>query len=186
MRKSPNLVGSSLGKRKLELYLLNQFNRLCLDKLFRDMATMDKEGRIRLVGRTKEMIIRGGENIYPKEIEELLHRHDAVQDVFVSQNDFKAYLIIINNIPFVQICGVPDNRMGEEICAWIKLNDAAPKLTVDDIRSFCKEQVSLFNTSIDFYSFLKLFWRNFVFQGNAEQSDAFPFYTPKQRQNQKF
>lgn len=52
--------------------------------MYRDMATMDAEGRVRLVGRLKEMINRGGENIYPKEIEELLHQHDLVQEAFVS------------------------------------------------------------------------------------------------------
>ena len=65
-----------------------------------DMATMDSEGRIRLVGRTKEMIIRGGENIYPKEIEELLHQHDAVQDVFVSQSRMRFIYILFNDFLF--------------------------------------------------------------------------------------
>ncbi len=64
-----------------------------------DLATMDGEGYVNIVGRIKDMVIRGGENIYPREIEEFLYRHPKVQDV--------------------QVVGVPDKRYGEELCAWI-------------------------------------------------------------------
>ena len=64
-----------------------------------DLATMDADGYVNIVGRIKDMVIRGGENIYPREIEEFLYRHPKVQDV--------------------QVVGVPDQRYGEELCAWI-------------------------------------------------------------------
>ncbi|MDP1039537.1 AMP-binding enzyme, partial [Klebsiella pneumoniae] len=64
-----------------------------------DLATMDEQGYVNIVGRIKDMVIRGGENIYPREIEEFLYRHPQVQDV--------------------QVVGVPDVRYGEELCAWI-------------------------------------------------------------------
>ncbi|RWS02597.1 acyl-CoA synthetase-like protein, partial [Dinothrombium tinctorium] len=89
-----------------------------------DTATMDENGRIKLVGRVKEMIIRGGENIYPKEIEELLHKHPSIYEAFV--------------------CGVPDERMGEEICAWVKLKDGCDNVKEDDIKKFCKDKISYF------------------------------------------
>ncbi len=66
-----------------------------------DLATMDAEGYCNIVGRIKDMVIRGGENVYPREIEEFLYRHPKIQDV--------------------QVFGVPDERYGEELCAWIKL-----------------------------------------------------------------
>ena len=66
-----------------------------------DLATIDAEGYCNIVGRIKDMVIRGGENVYPREIEEFLYRHPKIQDV--------------------QVFGVPDDRYGEEICAWIKL-----------------------------------------------------------------
>jgi fatty-acyl-CoA synthase len=81
-----------------------------------DLATMDAEGYISITGRLKDMLIRGGENISPREIEEFLHTHPAVRDV--------------------QIIGVPDARLGEEIMAWIQLQPGAADLTVDDIRAF--------------------------------------------------
>ena len=68
-----------------------------------DLATMDEEGYVNIVGRLKDMVIRGGENVYPREIEEFLYRHPKIQDV--------------------QVIGVPDQKYGEEICAWIKLHD---------------------------------------------------------------
>ena len=64
-----------------------------------DLATMDDEGYLNIVGRSKDMIIRGGENIYPREIEEFLYTHDAIADV--------------------QVVGVPDEKYGEELCAWV-------------------------------------------------------------------
>ncbi|MDM0114858.1 AMP-binding protein [Variovorax sp. J22R133] len=86
-----------------------------------DLATMDAEGYVNIVGRIKDMVIRGGENIYPREIEEFLYRHPKVQDV--------------------QVVGVPDKKYGEELCAWIivKRDHSA---TEDDIREFCKGQIA--------------------------------------------
>jgi fatty-acyl-CoA synthase len=86
-----------------------------------DLATMDAEGYVNIVGRLKDMVIRGGENVYPREIEEFLYRHPAVQDV--------------------QVVGVPDLKYGEELCAWIKLRDGQTA-TADDIRAFCRGQIA--------------------------------------------
>lgn len=86
-----------------------------------DLATMDGDGYVNITGRLKDMIIRGGENIYPREIEEFLYTHPAIQDV--------------------QVFGVPDNRMGEEVCAWILLRDGE-QTQEDDIRAFCKGQIA--------------------------------------------
>jgi fatty-acyl-CoA synthase len=86
-----------------------------------DLATIDDEGYCNIVGRIKDMVIRGGENIYPREIEEFLYRYPKIQDV--------------------QVIGVPDPRYGEELCAWVKLRDgehAAP----EDIQEFCKGQIA--------------------------------------------
>jgi len=86
-----------------------------------DLATMDEEGYVNIVGRIKDMVIRGGENIYPREVEEFLYRHPMVQDV--------------------QVVGVPDPKYGEELCAWIiPKPGAAP--TEDDIRAFCQGQIA--------------------------------------------
>ena len=86
-----------------------------------DLATMDAEGYVNIVGRIKDLVIRGGENIYPREIEEFLYRHPKVQDV--------------------QVVGLPDRKYGEELCAWIivKPGQAA---TEDEIRDFCKGQIA--------------------------------------------
>jgi fatty-acyl-CoA synthase len=73
------------------------------------------------VGRLKDMVIRGGENVYPREIEEFLYRHPKIQDV--------------------QVIGVPDPRYGEEICAWIKLK-GDQTATAEEIREFCKGQIA--------------------------------------------
>ena len=86
-----------------------------------DLAIMDDEGYVNIVGRLKDMVIRGGENIYPREIEEFLYRHPKVQDV--------------------QVVGVPDVKYGEELCAWIKLRDGEAA-TADEIREFCKGQIA--------------------------------------------
>ncbi len=86
-----------------------------------DLATMDEQGYVNIVGRLKDMVIRGGENVYPREIEEFLYRHPKVQDV--------------------QVIGVPDPRYGEEICAWVKLRDGQVA-TPDEIREFCKGQIA--------------------------------------------
>jgi fatty-acyl-CoA synthase len=86
-----------------------------------DLATMDAEGYVNIVGRIKDMVIRGGENIYPREVEEFIYRHPKVQDV--------------------QVVGVPDSKYGEELCAWII---AKPNMTLTDaeIRQFCSEQIA--------------------------------------------
>ena len=86
-----------------------------------DLATMDAEGYVNIVGRLKDMVIRGGENVYPREIEEFLYSHPKIQDV--------------------QVIGVPDPRYGEEICAWIKLK-AGQGATAEEIREFCKGQIA--------------------------------------------
>ena len=81
-----------------------------------DLATIDAEGYCNIVGRIKDMIIRGGENVYPREIEEFLYNHPAIQDV--------------------QVIGIPDAKYGEEICAWIVIK-AGEILTADGVREFC-------------------------------------------------
>lgn len=81
---------------------------------------MDSKGYVRFIGRLKDMIIRGGENIYPREIEEFLHTHPKVADVYV--------------------VGVPDKRLGEELCACIKLKEKE-KASVEEIKEFCKNNV---------------------------------------------
>jgi fatty-acyl-CoA synthase len=86
-----------------------------------DLATMDPDGYCNIVGRIKDMVIRGGENIYPREIEEFLYRHPAIQDV--------------------QVFGIPDQRFGEELCAWIKIREGAT-LTDDEVKAFCKDQIA--------------------------------------------
>lgn len=86
-----------------------------------DLATMDEEGYVNIVGRIKDMVIRGGENIYPREVEEFLYRHPKVQDV--------------------QVVGVPDQRFGEELCAWV-IAKPGEALGEDEIRDFCKGQIA--------------------------------------------
>ncbi|PWV60178.1 AMP-binding protein [Plasticicumulans acidivorans] len=86
-----------------------------------DLATIDDEGFCNIVGRLKDMVIRGGENIYPREIEEFLYRHPKVQDV--------------------QVVGVPDPKYGEELCAWIRLRDGV-ECSEDEIRDFCRGQIA--------------------------------------------
>jgi fatty-acyl-CoA synthase len=86
-----------------------------------DLATIDAEGYCNIVGRIKDMVIRGGENIYPREIEEFLHRHPKIQDV--------------------QVIGVPDQRYGEELCAWVCLR-AGERATEEEIRAFCEGRIA--------------------------------------------
>ena len=86
-----------------------------------DLAVMDDDGYINIVGRIKDMIIRGGENVYPREIEEYLYRHPDVVEV--------------------QVIGVPDARYGEEIMAWVQPRDSAT-LDADDIKEFCRGQIA--------------------------------------------
>jgi fatty-acyl-CoA synthase len=88
-----------------------------------DLGIMDEAGYVRVVGRLKDMIIRGGENIYPREIEEFLFTHPDVQDA--------------------KVIGVPDEKYGEEVCAWIQLREGA-KLTEDDVRAYCKARIAYF------------------------------------------
>ena len=86
-----------------------------------DLAIIDDEGYCNIVGRAKDMLIRGGENVYPREIEEFLFRHPKVQSA--------------------QVFGVPDQKYGEEICAWIVLKPGLD-CTEDDIREFCRNQIA--------------------------------------------
>jgi fatty-acyl-CoA synthase len=86
-----------------------------------DLATMDAEGYCNIVGRIKDMVIRGGENVYPREIEEFLYRHPKIQDV--------------------QVFGVPDPRYGEEICAWVRVRPGE-ELTAEEVRAFCRDQIA--------------------------------------------
>ena len=86
-----------------------------------DLATLDDDGYCRIVGRIKDMVIRGGENVYPREIEEFLHGHPDVQDV--------------------QVIGVPDEKYGEELCAWIIPRTGAT-LDEDAVRDFCRGQIA--------------------------------------------
>jgi len=86
-----------------------------------DLAVIDAEGYCNIVGRAKDMLIRGGENVYPREVEEFLFRHPAVQSV--------------------QVFGVPDAKYGEEVCAWIVLKPGQHAST-EDIREFCRDQIA--------------------------------------------
>ena len=88
-----------------------------------DLGVMDEDGFITITGRSKDMVIRGGENIYPREVEEFLFKHPAVADA--------------------QVFGIPDERFGEELCAWIRLKPGAAA-TEDDIRAFCQGQITHF------------------------------------------
>ncbi|WP_114813868.1 AMP-binding protein [Paraburkholderia kururiensis] len=86
-----------------------------------DLATIDAEGYCNIVGRLKDMVIRGGENIYPREVEEFLFRHPKIQSV--------------------QVFGVPDQKYGEELCAWIVLR-SGEKATPEEIQEFCRGQIA--------------------------------------------
>ena len=88
-----------------------------------DLAVMDTEGYLNIAGRIKDMVIRGGENVYPREVEEFLYAHPAIEDV--------------------QVIGVPDTRYGEELCAWVKLRPGAT-LSLDELREFCTGQIAHF------------------------------------------
>jgi fatty-acyl-CoA synthase len=86
-----------------------------------DLATIDDEGYCRIVGRIKDMVIRGGENIYPREVEEYLYRHPEIQDV--------------------QVFGVRDTKYGEELCAWV-ISKAGSTLDAESIRVFCQDRIA--------------------------------------------
>jgi len=86
-----------------------------------DLATIDDAGYCNIVGRIKDMVIRGGENVYPREVEEFLYQHPKIQDV--------------------QVIGVPDQHYGEELCAWVRLHDGRTA-TEDEIRAFCQGRIA--------------------------------------------
>ena len=86
-----------------------------------DLAVMDEQGYLSIVGRSKDMVIRGGENVYPREVEEFLYGHPAVQDV--------------------QVIGVPDPRYGEELCAWVKVRPGA-EVTEEEVKEFCRGRLA--------------------------------------------
>src|SRR5262249_12027111 len=86
-----------------------------------DLAEMDENGYCRIVGRSKDMVIRGGENLYPREIEEFLYGHEQIDEV--------------------QVVGVPDERYGEELCAWVRLRDGVV-LDADGVRDLCRGKLS--------------------------------------------
>jgi fatty-acyl-CoA synthase len=88
-----------------------------------DLATMDDEGYLNIVGRSKDMVIRGGENVYPREIEEFLYTHEDIADV--------------------QVIGVPDERYGEELCAWVIVRPGAA-LDEDAVREYCRGRLAHF------------------------------------------
>jgi fatty-acyl-CoA synthase len=88
-----------------------------------DLATMDADGYLNIVGRSKDMVIRGGENVYPREVEEFLHTHPDVLEAAV--------------------VGVPDERYGEELMAWIRVREGAA-LSEDDVREFCRGRIAHF------------------------------------------
>jgi fatty-acyl-CoA synthase len=88
-----------------------------------DLATMDDDGYLNIVGRSKDMVIRGGENIYPREVEEFLHTHPDVIEA--------------------QVIGVPDERYGEELMAFIRRREGA-ELSEDDVRAYCEGRIAHF------------------------------------------
>jgi fatty-acyl-CoA synthase len=87
-----------------------------------DLAVMDADGYLAITGRIKDMVIRGGENVYPREIEEFLYTHPDILDA--------------------QVIGVPDARYGEELMVWVRLRAGAPALTVESLREFCAGQLA--------------------------------------------
>ncbi|MGR4878620.1 AMP-binding protein [Streptomyces sp. LARHCF249] len=89
-----------------------------------DLAVMDDDGYLSITGRIKDMVIRGGENLYPREIEEFLHTHPDVLDV--------------------QVIGVPDPKYGEELMAWVRMREGAEPLTAADVRAFCDGRLARF------------------------------------------
>ncbi len=83
---------------------------------------MDDDGYVNITGRIKDMVIRGGENVYPREIEEFLYTHPDILDA--------------------QVIGVPDVRFGEELCAWVKLRAGAPEITAEAVREFASGRLA--------------------------------------------
>ncbi|MEE8146748.1 MAG: AMP-binding protein, partial [Longimicrobiales bacterium] len=88
-----------------------------------DLATIDEEGYCKIVGRIKDMIIRRGENVYPREVEEFLYGHPKIEEV--------------------QVIGVPDAKYGEQLCAWIKLREGE-SATAEEVQAFCEDQIAHF------------------------------------------
>ena len=88
-----------------------------------DLGVMDASGYVQVVGRIKDMIIRGGENVYPREVEEFLYTHPDIAEV--------------------QVFGIPDERMGEEVCAWVQLRPGAT-MTSEALKAFCHDQITHF------------------------------------------
>jgi fatty-acyl-CoA synthase len=88
-----------------------------------DLATIDADGYANIVGRIKDMVIRGGENVYPREVEEFLYGHPAVSDV--------------------QVIGVPDPRYGEELCAWVRVKEGQ-SVTGEQLRDWCRGRIATF------------------------------------------
>ena len=88
-----------------------------------DIATMDEDGYLNIAGRIKDMVIRGGENVYPREVEEFLYSHPAVKDV--------------------SVIGIPDEKYGEELCAWVILREGS-SASEDEIRDFCRGKIAHF------------------------------------------
>ncbi|MFD8413640.1 AMP-binding protein [Streptomyces sp. NPDC059650] len=89
-----------------------------------DLAVMDDDGYLSITGRIKDMVIRGGENVYPREVEEFLHAHPDVLDV--------------------QVIGVPDAKYGEELMAWVRMRDGAAPLTAEAVRAYCDGRLARF------------------------------------------
>jgi fatty-acyl-CoA synthase len=87
-----------------------------------DLAVMDDDGYLSITGRIKDMVIRGGENIYPREVEEFLYTHPDILDA--------------------QVIGVPDAKYGEELMAWIRLRAGAQPLTAEQLREFCRGKLA--------------------------------------------
>jgi fatty-acyl-CoA synthase len=88
-----------------------------------DLATMDDEGYLKIVGRIKDMIIRGGENVYPREVEEFLYTHPDVSDV--------------------QVIGVPSEKYGEEVMAWVKAKEGRI-VTGEQLAEYCRGQIATY------------------------------------------
>lgn len=88
-----------------------------------DIGVMDAQGYTQVTGRIKDLIIRGGENIYPREVEEFLYTHPAIQEV--------------------QVFGIPDQRYGEQVCAWVRLR-AGAALSADELRAYCRDRITHF------------------------------------------
>jgi fatty-acyl-CoA synthase len=87
-----------------------------------DLAVMDDEGYLNITGRIKDMVIRGGENVYPREIEEFLYTHPDILDA--------------------QVIGVPDDRYGEELMVWVRMKEGAHPLTAEAVREFCQGKLA--------------------------------------------